>query len=379
MKSSALYRSLIKYQLQTSLLRICDVIMFSVDSSDVIATSHSPHSTAFVSRGRSSEPVDKSPVDLSFTQTTELDEPTWRVLAQFHAAQNWNQEMIRTAALAAAYRSRLTGASTVAVTPTDVTTSGVGTAGRSKTIARESTNTLKAWLVEHIKNPYPSKGEKIMLAVMTRMTLTQVSTWFANARRRLKKENRVRWRDEEDDDDCDVSAVADEDDASEDDYGDDLDDTHYAQMKRNSRRIRHDTASESGRSVDDTFVIDSFPANSQRTYRDEVIMNHKVRTDGLELPRTDRRDYSHLAARLSHSPTATPLDLHRVTQHRRSVSPPSEWHRTTSSSRSSGGHSMPGDINNCSMDKQQTSSSNKPKIWSIVELITASDLKDSTV
>jgi hypothetical protein len=40
---------------------------------------------------------------------------------------------------------------------------------------------------------------------------------------------------------------------------------------------------------------------------------------------------------------------------------------------------MPGDINNCSMDKQQTSSSNKPKIWSIVELITASDLKDSTV
>ena len=30
-------------------------------------------------------------------------------------------------------------------------------------------------------------GEKIMLAIITRMTLTQVSTWFANARRRLKK------------------------------------------------------------------------------------------------------------------------------------------------------------------------------------------------
>ena len=28
-----------------------------------------------------------------------------------------------------------------------------------------------------------------MLAIITRMTLTQVSTWFANARRRLKKEN----------------------------------------------------------------------------------------------------------------------------------------------------------------------------------------------
>lgn len=32
-----------------------------------------------------------------------------------------------------------------------------------------------------------------MLAIITRMTLTQVSTWFANARRRLKKENKVTW------------------------------------------------------------------------------------------------------------------------------------------------------------------------------------------
>lgn len=32
-----------------------------------------------------------------------------------------------------------------------------------------------------------------MLATVTRMNLTQVSTWFANARRRLKKENRLTW------------------------------------------------------------------------------------------------------------------------------------------------------------------------------------------
>lgn len=32
-----------------------------------------------------------------------------------------------------------------------------------------------------------------MLAILTRMTLTQVSTWFANARRRLKKESKVNW------------------------------------------------------------------------------------------------------------------------------------------------------------------------------------------
>jgi hypothetical protein len=43
------------------------------------------------------------------------------------------------------------------------------------------------------------------------MTLTQVSTWFANARRRLKKENKMTWEpknrndDGDDDDDGDSS------------------------------------------------------------------------------------------------------------------------------------------------------------------------------
>ena len=60
-----------------------------------------------------------------------------------------------------------------------------------------------------------------MLAILTKMTLTQVSTWFANARRRLKKENKMTWsprnrcndrkdneeysEDEDDDDDDDAS------------------------------------------------------------------------------------------------------------------------------------------------------------------------------
>ncbi|XP_076810220.1 uncharacterized protein LOC143452948 [Clavelina lepadiformis] len=79
---------------------------------------------------------------------------------------------------------------------------------RRKNATRETTSTLKAWLNEHRKNPYPTKGEKIMLAIITKMTLTQVSTWFANARRRLKKENKMTWsprnrcgEDDEDDDD----------------------------------------------------------------------------------------------------------------------------------------------------------------------------------
>ncbi|XP_037501521.2 iroquois-class homeodomain protein IRX-4 [Rhipicephalus sanguineus] len=69
----------------------------------------------------------------------------------------------------------------------------IDSAARRKNATRETTNTLKAWLYEHRKNPYPTKGEKIMLAIITKMTLTQVSTWFANARRRLKKENKMTW------------------------------------------------------------------------------------------------------------------------------------------------------------------------------------------
>lgn len=61
-----------------------------------------------------------------------------------------------------------------------------------------------------------------MLAILTKMTLTQVSTWFANARRRLKKENKMTWSprnrcgerkdsegysdDEDDDDDMESKA-----------------------------------------------------------------------------------------------------------------------------------------------------------------------------
>lgn len=65
--------------------------------------------------------------------------------------------------------------------------------GRRKNATRETTAPLKAWLKEHMKNPYPTKAEKVMLAIVTKMTLTQISTWFANARRRLKKENKGEW------------------------------------------------------------------------------------------------------------------------------------------------------------------------------------------
>ncbi|XP_021343269.1 homeobox protein caupolican-like [Mizuhopecten yessoensis] len=101
----------------------------------------------------------------------------------------------------------------VAVYPYGTGYGGIDLNARRKNATRETTNTLKAWLYEHRKNPYPTKGEKIMLAIITKMTLTQVSTWFANARRRLKKENKMTWsprnrsedgtENDDNDDDCD--------------------------------------------------------------------------------------------------------------------------------------------------------------------------------
>ncbi|XP_041802340.1 iroquois homeobox 7 [Chelmon rostratus] len=86
----------------------------------------------------------------------------------------------------------------------------------AKVATRESTGALKAWLNEHLKNPYPTKGEKIMLAIITKMSLTQVSTWFANARRRLKKENRVSWasKGKSDEEDEEQEGESDDDDGS---------------------------------------------------------------------------------------------------------------------------------------------------------------------
>ena len=69
----------------------------------------------------------------------------------------------------------------------------LGVIARRKNATRETTATLKDWLDEHGTNPYPTKGEKIMLSIITKMSLTQVSTWFANARRRMKKENKAFW------------------------------------------------------------------------------------------------------------------------------------------------------------------------------------------
>jgi len=41
-------------------------------------------------------------------------------------------------------------------------------------LAHQEPVLLKAWLYWHIKNPYPSKAEKVAMAIITKMSLTQV-------------------------------------------------------------------------------------------------------------------------------------------------------------------------------------------------------------
>ncbi|KAE8378476.1 hypothetical protein BDV26DRAFT_281011 [Aspergillus bertholletiae] len=48
-------------------------------------------------------------------------------------------------------------------------------------------NILKQWLDLHSHRPYPTKGEKVSLVEQTGLSIAQVSTWFTNARRRLRR------------------------------------------------------------------------------------------------------------------------------------------------------------------------------------------------
>ncbi|CAH1169722.1 unnamed protein product [Phaedon cochleariae] len=129
---------------------------------------------------------------------------------------------------------------------------------RRKNATRETTSTLKAWLNEHKKNPYPTKGEKIMLAIITKMTLTQVSTWFANARRRLKKENKMTWEPRNRVEDDDNNNDDDEHDRKSTDGKDILDskDSGTASSEDGDRpphsRLAPDTASEWSESRNDS-------------------------------------------------------------------------------------------------------------------------------
>ncbi|XP_011410489.1 PREDICTED: BEL1-like homeodomain protein 9 [Amphimedon queenslandica] len=70
--------------------------------------------------------------------------------------------------------------------------SGYSAAG-SITRRMRNTAVLVKWIEDHQSNPYPTKAEKQYLAYYSGMNMTQLSTWFANARRRIKKIGMKTW------------------------------------------------------------------------------------------------------------------------------------------------------------------------------------------
>uniref|UniRef100_A0A0D9VXF7 Homeobox domain-containing protein n=1 Tax=Leersia perrieri TaxID=77586 RepID=A0A0D9VXF7_9ORYZ len=54
-------------------------------------------------------------------------------------------------------------------------------------LPEDSVAVLRAWLFDHFLHPYPNDNEKLMLAVTTGLSRTQISNWFINARVRLWK------------------------------------------------------------------------------------------------------------------------------------------------------------------------------------------------
>lgn len=51
---------------------------------------------------------------------------------------------------------------------------------------RAATKVLKDWMMAHIDHPYPSEEEKEALGLHTGLSLSQISNWMANTRRRHK-------------------------------------------------------------------------------------------------------------------------------------------------------------------------------------------------
>ncbi|XP_019391251.1 PREDICTED: iroquois-class homeodomain protein IRX-3 [Crocodylus porosus] len=223
-----------------------------------------------------------------------------------------------------------------------------GDPSRPKNATRESTSTLKAWLNEHRKNPYPTKGEKIMLAIITKMTLTQVSTWFANARRRLKKENKMTW------------APRSRTDEEGNSYGSD----HEGEEDKREDEEEIDLENI------DTENIESHKDELEDELQDADLLHSDAKTDsegsdGFEdLPGADER---FLKAVEPHPPPAPhrhphppgePLPL-----------PPAPHHHLSSSSSSSASSSPASPPTDASL----ASTVPKPKIWSLAETATSPD------
>ncbi|OWF35071.1 iroquois-class homeodomain protein irx-5-like [Mizuhopecten yessoensis] len=216
-------------------------------------------------------------------------------------------------------------------------------AARRKNATRETTSALKAWLYEHRKNPYPTKGEKIMLAIITKMTLTQVSTWFANARRRLKKESKVGWskdKDIEDNDDSDVDV----DDRGTADDSDDEGKERRTTNVADCRRIREVEEDE------DIQVTNSDLSDISDTDDDTCT---RPKPDITPMSQSKQ-----LLLNFNRAAETSPLFV------------PHRYLTTQSVSRTGMSHSVPSNIRN--------QINPKPKIWSIADFVNTSNKSTDT-
>lgn len=164
---------------------------------------------------------------------------------------------------------------------------------RRKNATRETTATLKAWLYEHRKNPYPTKGEKIMLAIITKMSLNQVSTWFANARRRLKKENKVAFSPRNKGDDLD------------DDLDDsDLDEPGKSGDKSKSKSGKPGSTSSDNMNMDDLDDLDDMNDDDDENEENDERNNASISNNGDESTASAPKD--HHSQFQSHLPGGIP-------------------------------------------------------------------------
>lgn len=228
---------------------------------------------------------------------------------------------------------------------------GLDLNARRKNATRETTNTLKAWLYEHRKNPYPTKGEKIMLAIITKMTLTQVSTWFANARRRLKKENKMTWSPRN----------RSEDDVSGDEEGDGKNngndsDTSHANTSTNEN---NDTPREvSEREVFDRIISVDEDDDSDISDVGEVDEIQTHRTNGVDEKSSEREDANE-----------------RLTEHKDSLKESNDKETGTSETDKSAdvSHSSSKRPSDSSLESQAP----RPKIWSVMDVLGNKDSSNS--
>ncbi|XP_072279052.1 iroquois-class homeodomain protein IRX-5 [Pyxicephalus adspersus] len=230
-----------------------------------------------------------------------------------------------------------------------------------KNATRDATATLKAWLNEHRKNPYPTKGEKIMLAIITKMTLTQVSTWFANARRRLKKENKMTWtprnrsEDEEEEENIDLEKNDEEEPLKPDEKGElDVDTEKQSPARDESDRlenenlqekdlvsIRSDSELKEAEESSDNLCKSSAPTSPPmgQAQEEQTVHNRHL-----------HHHHHHQLQQAAQHPR--PIDL----VHRRTPL----LHGTLTGNAASVIHSPP-------------ASASKPKLWSLAEIATSSD------